>query len=50
MFFGLVLGVVGCGLPLAVTPIRRAMGKPTYLWSDQGYSCQKNGFVLNKPE
>lgn len=50
MFFGLVLGVVGCGLPFAVTPIRRAMGKPTYLWNDQGYSCQKNGFVLNKPE
>lgn len=50
MFFGLTLGVVGCALPFAVTPIRRAMGKPTYLWSDKGYSCQENGFVLNKPK
>lgn len=49
MFMGLTLGVVGCALPFVVVPIRRKMGGATYLWSDKGYPCATNGYILNKP-
>ena len=50
MFAGMTLGVVGCALPFVVVPIRRRFGGKTYLWSDKGYSCDKNGYVLNQPK
>ena len=50
MFMGLGLGIIGCALPFAVVPVRRRLGRQTYLWSDKGYSCAKNGYLLNQPK
>jgi len=50
MFAGLTLGVVGCTLPFVVVPIRRRFGAHTYLWGSKGYSCDKNGYLLNQPK
>ena len=47
---GLTIGTVGCVLPFAVVPLKRKLGGKTYLWSDYGYSCSQNGYILNKPK
>lgn len=47
MFMGLCLGVTGCALPFVVSPIRRRMGRDTFIWSDKGYPVEKTGYVIS---